>query len=132
VRVAIAAILAGMLLPALAEAKAKSTRLVAVNNLKQIGLAARIYAGDHDGKLPSSLEQMKEELSTDKVAIDHQTVERFVFLGARRGEAGGNSILAYSPARQGGGRDVLLADGSVKQMREEQFASALQSTGGGL
>ena len=132
VLVAIAAILAGMLLPALAKAKAKSTRIVAVNNLKQIGLAARIYAGDHDGKLPSSLEQMKEELSTDKVAIDPQTGERFVFLGARRGEAGGNSILAYSPARQGGGRDVLLADGSVKQMREEQFASALQSTGGGL
>ncbi|PYJ58116.1 MAG: hypothetical protein DME24_17465 [Verrucomicrobia bacterium] len=75
---------------------------------------------------------MKEELSTDKVTVDPQTGERFVFLGAGRGEADANSILAYSPSRQGGGRDVLFADGSVQQMREEQFASALQRTGGGL
>lgn len=50
--IAIIAILAGMLLPALARAKAKAQRIACVNNLKQIGLAYRIFATDHGGLFP--------------------------------------------------------------------------------
>lgn len=50
--IAIIAILAGMLLPALAKAKAKANRIKCVNNLKNVGLAARIWATDNDGRFP--------------------------------------------------------------------------------
>lgn len=48
--IAIIAILASLLLPALAQAMAKAKKIKCASNLRQVGLALRIYSTDHDGK----------------------------------------------------------------------------------
>src|SRR5215831_18358012 len=52
--IAIIAILAGMLLPALAKAKAKAHSIGCVNNLKQLQLAWQQYVLDFNDALPPS------------------------------------------------------------------------------
>jgi prepilin-type N-terminal cleavage/methylation domain-containing protein len=54
--IAIIAILAGLLLPALAKSKAKAQRAACVNNQKQIGLSLTMWAGDHNDNFPSTVD----------------------------------------------------------------------------
>ncbi len=53
--IAIIGILAGMLLPALARAKAKAKGIACVNNLKQVGLGFRLWANENADKYPWNL-----------------------------------------------------------------------------
>jgi len=52
--IAIIAILAALILPALAGAKNRAKRLQCVNNERQIGLALTMYASDNDDYFPAS------------------------------------------------------------------------------
>ena len=50
--IAIIAILAGMLLPALAQAKYKAKSISSINNLRQLGVGLRLYTMDFDDLFP--------------------------------------------------------------------------------
>ena len=73
--IAIIAILAAMLLPALSRAKESSKRMACLSNLRQISLAATLYAGDHEDAFPilnevkGWPEQLKGVLPGDQVLL---------------------------------------------------------------
>src|SRR5438876_8679465 len=50
--IAIIAILASLLLPALAIAKAKAKRTECLNDLRQIGIGFRMWSNDHESQFP--------------------------------------------------------------------------------
>jgi prepilin-type processing-associated H-X9-DG protein len=52
--IAIIAILAGLLLPSLGRSKGKAQNAACMNNLRQLGIATRLYAEDNDERLPAA------------------------------------------------------------------------------
>jgi prepilin-type N-terminal cleavage/methylation domain-containing protein/prepilin-type processing-associated H-X9-DG protein len=73
--IAIIAILAALLLPALSKAKRKAQSITCLSNLKQWGLAVRLYADDNGDKVP-------EEGNTVVPIIDPQNVDAWYNLVA--------------------------------------------------
>jgi type II secretory pathway pseudopilin PulG len=63
--IAILAILAGLLLPALAKAKQKAQRAACQNNLKQVGLAFRVWEGDYSDRYPAMVPKSKGGVKED-------------------------------------------------------------------
>ena len=52
--IAIIAILAGLLFPALSRSKTKAHNAACLNNLRQLGIAIRLYSVDNEERLPSA------------------------------------------------------------------------------
>jgi prepilin-type N-terminal cleavage/methylation domain-containing protein len=68
--IAIIAILAALLLPVLSGAKAKALQTQCLNNLKQVGLAIQLYAGENEDVLPGpALVQVPTGYNADHLTL---------------------------------------------------------------
>jgi prepilin-type N-terminal cleavage/methylation domain-containing protein/prepilin-type processing-associated H-X9-DG protein len=54
--IAIIAILASLLMPSLSKAKGKANVIKCMNDIRQLGIAAALYVGDHDGEYPRRIQ----------------------------------------------------------------------------
>ena len=80
--IAIIAILAGMLLPALGKAKAKAQGIACVNSLRQLQLAWQMYADDHGDVMPSSSAWVKGDATTATSLTNLQAGVLYRYVGA--------------------------------------------------
>jgi hypothetical protein len=90
-----------------------ANRTRCVNNLKQVGLAARIWANDHGDVLPRDFETMKNELVTDKTTFcpaDQST--RYEIISPGASELQPQVVYSRCPIHN----IVGLCDGSVQQL----------------
>ena len=108
----------------MASAKLRAQSLMCLNNLKQIGLAARLYANAHGNVFPPDLASMRNELVTPKILFCpsapggvqatewtqlNPTTISYQFLNPNGNEADPQKPLTTCPIH----RHVGLSDGSV-------------------
>jgi hypothetical protein len=123
-----AGMFAALVLPMLSHSKATAQSINCVNNLKQLGLACRIYALDHDGKYPKSWTEVRTEVPNGSVLICpsiHErvsdptsfdqalTISKYFFRGAGLSETNIQAVVTSCPHHG----HTLYADGSVQQGR---------------
>jgi hypothetical protein len=120
-----------LLLPGPGSVERKAQSIIAMNNLKQIGLATHLYAEDNKNVLPASLDEMTNELGTSKVLIDPATGKPFVYAGGGKklDDLQSNTLLAYSLADKKG-HAVLFADGRVETVAGARFAELTNQKSG--
>jgi competence protein ComGC len=140
--VAILAILAALFLPALAAAKRKSSRIGCTGNLKQVGIAFRLWEGDNGDKYPMAVsvtnggamellatgnvaacfQVMSNELSTPKILLCPEDTKRTAATNFSTGFSDANISYFVSPDAVEtypqmilDGDDNLLVDGKPVQ-----------------
>jgi hypothetical protein len=141
---------AGLLLPALAKAKGRAQTITSVSQLKQLGLAARMYANDHQDKFPNAktwCDDLQEIVGNPKTykAPNDQNPGRCSYAynerlsGMEESKISPQTVLFFEADGDwnlSGGPDLLLtrprsgnlyvigfADGSVQQLQASRIRS---------
>lgn len=130
------AIMASSVLPALSQAREKARRIACAGNLKQIGVAMRMYEGEKEKRFPDDLATLWKNdylttgivyicpsttdtpaTSADQLSSDHHCSYLYFGKGLTevcRGHAAGQTILAADkPGNHTRFVNILFADGHV-------------------
>lgn len=132
-------------LDALAKAKARAQSIACINNLKQVGLALRIYANEHADVNPPDFLTMSNELSTPKILFcpgntNHPAVKtwadfaatsssyEFLTASVTNADADPQRISTYCRTHNIFG----LCDGSVQNLSKRSYEDCVTERDGKL
>lgn len=129
--IAIIAILASMLMPALNKAKAAAKKAQCASNLRQIGMAMMMYAGDNDGAYPQhpgaggSADHFQEPYRVADLAGGTGRAAGFglVYGDAEDGGYVGNAEIFYCPMSNGTGTINFLHDSFASDWRNGNWGA---------
>lgn len=150
-----APVLAGVALPAITKARHQATAVAGMNNLRQIGLAAIMYAQDKQDQLPPDLGSLLPYLHAPQVFIAPARMSTvqipskqeelaawvnqnsdYVYLGAALGKLGAipntaQTVLAHEKFEmaQNGLIQVLYVDGHVERLPVQVLRQQLEQQG---
>lgn len=115
-------------------ASARSTYRL-MNNARQLALALRAYAGEHEGVFPESIRDLAPssiaESELDRILLEgsegSDTGEAWIYLpGLTSSSAPQSLLLAGAVSTREGKRIVALADGSVESWEESRALSEVE------
>ena len=117
------AILAGIALPVFNAVQMKGQQVKALAEAKQVGLACKLYAGDHDGKYPATLDELVPKYLTDKtLLVCHLTKggpnEGYDYAGGTESGPAGKVLFSSQSITRDHKRVVIHVDGSGELARE--------------
>ncbi len=121
-------------LPGWIEMAGVGPHMKAMNNARQVVIAARQYASAHDGKFPEVCAEMMPEIVSDSrifwATVDRgMPLEPLVYAGAglRDTDYGDLPLVWSSRPSSNGWRVIARLDGSAEVVREEKFQEMLAS-----
>lgn len=125
---------------ALAAARAKAQRIACVNNLKQLGLAVRVWATDHNDIFPPDVLTISNEIGSTKVLVCPADEGRqpapdwasftpantsYEYLAPLGSDLEPLRVMFLCPQHN----NIALGDGSVQQLSPEQRANFVNRDG---
>jgi len=125
---------------AMGAAREKAQRIACVNNMKQLGLAARVWATDNSDVLPPDILSMSNEIAAPKVLVCPADTGRqpatgwstftlantsYEFLAPSGSEAEPERVMFRCPIHN----NYTLCDGSVQQVSAARAALVSQRNG---
>lgn len=138
--VAVGAVAAGIMMPALARARGEARKAVCKSNVKQLGLGIMMYTMDYDENLPQKLEDLYDDyISADNIFVcptDTSPMEigkglkcSYHYVGRLSKLTDPSVIILYDKrGSHDGGRNVLFYDGHVEWVAEWQLKDRLQES----
>lgn len=122
--IAIMALLAGLLVPTMGRTKAKAYDAVCVNNLRQLGIATRLYADENHERLPSA-----EILPTQPIDPRHPLPRICDVLGRYLGKVGSTNANSATIFRcPADTKDRFTAEGSSYEWNTDLNGSRIDET----
>jgi prepilin-type N-terminal cleavage/methylation domain-containing protein len=108
--IAIIAILAALLMPALSSAKAKGKRIACTNHLRQLSLSSQMYSADNDGKLVDNRPGQPDTnvWVTGNMKVDNQATNETFLRQGKLFPYASQVAVYHCPA------DTTLANGAVR------------------